>query len=282
MWVMMSVRRRLARLLGNPWTLGGLGLLALIVLSIMVFPHLIVSKTAGMPRKDVLEAENAVRNTLLTGIAGSLFIVTALFTWRQIQISQEGQITDRYETAVRQLAGSTPTERIGGIYALGRIAEDSRRDEPTVVELLASFCRNIARASAETANAHSSVYLSDRLPDVQVALEVLGRAELLSPPRLDGADISGAYLGEASLNRARFAWTNLAGARFQQADLRGAIFREANLTNTNFIGADLSGADLSQADLTGADLRNANLTGIGYDERTRWPEGFDPPPLYVH
>lgn len=59
-------------------------------------------------------------------------------------------------------------------------------------------------------------------------------------------------------------------------------FREANLTGANFTGADLSGADFSRADLTGAVLRKTNLTGVKYDERTRWPEGFDPPPQYVH
>lgn len=219
---MTNSLRQLARLRVNPWALGALGLLALIVLSIMVFPHLIVSDTTGMSRKEVLDAENAVRNTLLTGIAGSLFIVTALFTWRQIQIAREGQITGRYETAVRQLSSSEPTERIGGIYALGRIAEDSRRDEPTVVELLSSFCRTSATALGSGAtNSRSSTYLSDRLPDVQVALEVLGRAQLPSPPRFDGADLTGAYLGDASLIRARFVWTILVGVRFWNADLRG-------------------------------------------------------------
>jgi len=41
-------------------------------------------------------------------------------------------------------------------------------------------------------------------------------------------------------------------------------------------GAYLSGAYLSGADLSGADLSGANLKGATADERTDWPEGFDP------
>jgi hypothetical protein len=115
--------------------------MSLIVLCILVFPSLIVSNTGAMSQKDVLEAKNAVRNTLLTGIAGSLFVATSIFTWRQIQITREGQITDRYGAAVQQLADNSVTVRTGGIYALGRIAEDSARDEGTIVELLCAFCR---------------------------------------------------------------------------------------------------------------------------------------------
>ena len=41
-------------------------------------------------------------------------------------------------------------------------------------------------------------------------------------------------------------------------------------------GAYLFGAYLSGAYLSGADLSGANLKGATADERTDWPEGFDP------
>ena len=53
------------------------------------------------------------------------------------------------------------------------------------------------------------------------------------------------------------------------------------MVDVDMEGADLSGADLRQADLSGADLYgcildSALLEGVTYDERTIWPEGFDP------
>jgi len=56
-------------------------------------------------------------------------------TWRNLQLAQEGQITDRFTKAIEQLGavnpdGTTPKldVRSGGIYALERIANDSERD----------------------------------------------------------------------------------------------------------------------------------------------------------
>ena len=42
--------------------------------------------------------------------------------------------------------------------------------------------------------------------------------------------------------------------------------------------ADLRGADLRGTRLIGADLSRANLEGARHDEKTQWPEGFDPRP----
>jgi Pentapeptide repeats (8 copies) len=255
------------------WLLAAAVLIGLIVATVVVFPSLLVSNTQGMTRTEVLQTENQVRATLLTGIAGALFLVTALLTWRQIQIAREGQITDRYETAVKQLAGDLPTERIGGIFALARLAIDSDRDEQTVVELLSAFVRDQTSKDADDL----SGYLSDRHRDVQVALDVLGRSELRTAPRFDGANLVGAYMSYGHFVCARFAWTNLSAARFVGADLRDSVLRGANLQGTNLAQADLRGAQLLSANLSGADLRGTRLEGIRYDRRTVWPKGFLPP-----
>lgn len=41
---------------------------------------------------------------------------------------------------------------------------------------------------------------------------------------------------------------------------------------------DLRGADLRGADLFGANLFGANLTDAEWNDRTVWPDGFEPPP----
>jgi uncharacterized protein YjbI with pentapeptide repeats len=105
--------------------------------------------------------------------------------------------------------------------------------------------------------------------------------------RLNLANVNfiGAVFDEASL-----AGTNLMHANCSQASLRSADLQKANLQEVNFSGADLSQANLDEAKLVKSNLRGAilkgaklrgDLTGIKmenakYDDRTKWPEQFDP------
>jgi hypothetical protein len=251
----------------SPWIVVavlGVVLVALILLSIVWFPSLIVRDTDRMERKDVLAAENAVRATLLTAIAGTLFLVTAIFTWRQIRQAREGQITDRYEAAVRLVGSEGLAERIGGIYALQRIAEDSARDEPTVVRLLSAFCRERAKepdVDDSPPDPHPELLiapgsLEDRHPDVQTALDVLADEAITSP-----ADVRGAHLEGSSLIWAHLEGASLIRAHLEGAYLSGAHLEGAYLSWAHLEGADLEGAHLKGANLIGTHLERANLSG---------------------
>ena len=65
---------------------------------------------------------------------------------RTHELTEQGQVTDRYTKAIEQLGSEKLDVRIGGIYALERIARDSARDHPTVMEVL----------SASSASTHTS------------------------------------------------------------------------------------------------------------------------------
>jgi hypothetical protein len=58
-----------------------------------------------------------------------------------LQVAEQGQLTERYTKAIEQLGSDKLDVRLGGIYALERIAADSERDHPTVVEVLSAFVR---------------------------------------------------------------------------------------------------------------------------------------------
>ena len=60
---------------------------------------------------------------------------------RRTLSDEQGQVTDRYTKAIEQLGSDKLDVRIGGIYALERIARDSARDHPTVMEVLTAFIR---------------------------------------------------------------------------------------------------------------------------------------------
>jgi len=80
--------------------------------------------------------------TVITGIAT---VPAVILTWhwrdkhkrRDIEIAQNGQMTERFTKAVDQLGSNQVAIRLGGIYALERIARDSRQDHWTIMETLA-------------------------------------------------------------------------------------------------------------------------------------------------
>ena len=55
--------------------------------------------------------------------------------------TRAGQIADRYSRAVEQLGSTTVDVTMGGIYALERIAHESKDDHPTVMEVLSACIR---------------------------------------------------------------------------------------------------------------------------------------------
>jgi hypothetical protein len=113
---------------------------------------------------------------------------------------------------------------------------------------------------------------------------------------IEGANLRGADLTEATLEWHLLIRANLEEASLEHADLAGTCFRQANLRNACLrhawchmadfedavlVNADLTSAVLKKADLNGANLTGANLTDSDlqyarYDSPTRWPYGFDP------
>jgi Pentapeptide repeats (8 copies) len=244
-----------------------------------------------------------VRANLLQGIAGLLLLLGAFATWRQVQISREGQITERFSRAIEQLGNDKEDVRLGGIYTLERVARDSPGDRPTVQSVLGSYVRTHApwpvgfpegpRHPTPTVD-RQLAWLLNRAPDVQAAVGVLGRRPR-SPAEpqlnLSRVDLRGAFLHNARLSNAQFRHSNLArahlpGAQLENADLEDVDLRQANLQRVRLTGANLHEAHLQDADLRGADLRGANLqdaqldgadlTGTFADATTVWPEGFRP------
>jgi hypothetical protein len=99
-----------------------------------------IGAIAGTQRERQLQtAREAVRTQLLTlgaGVfaAGALIFTArnSIFAQRTVQLTEQGQVTDRYAKAIEQLGSDKLDVRIGGIYALERVARDSARDHPTV------------------------------------------------------------------------------------------------------------------------------------------------------
>ena len=180
----------------------------------------------------------------LVQIITALLVLTGLYwTSRRVVAAEEGHITDRFTKAIAHLGADNMAIRLGGIYALERIAKESEKDHGPIMEVLTAYVRENAPTREEDTHAAPK-----RPPtDIQAILTVIGRRETTGKNR--GND------------RLDLTDTRLVGAALSGATLSGATLSGANLTGADLGAADLSGADLSGADLTGADLGGADLTG---------------------
>ena len=159
---------------------------------VLLLPRYLLSwDLAGSAVKagDKAAAVNAIRSTLMQGLAGLAVLVGVFFTWRQVQVSRQGQVTDRYTRAIDQLGRDSPELRVGAIYALERIARDSATDRLTIAEVLGTFIRvrsplspgtdkrqrlpDLAARLAAVRSMTPSAPLRDRAPHIQAAITVL-------------------------------------------------------------------------------------------------------------
>jgi uncharacterized protein YjbI with pentapeptide repeats len=188
---------------------------------------------------------------------------------RTYRLTQQGQITERYTKAIEQLGSDKLDVRLGGIYALERIATDSKRDHPTVVEVLSAFVREHSQPSTGDDDKGG-----EPTTDVLAAVTVLGRLPQrtqVSRGNLEGAYVESAELEHAHLERANLRgahlrganldWAHLEGAILQRAHLEGAYLQHAHLQGADLLGANLEGAYMGGANLRGAHLNGANLKG---------------------
>ena len=173
-------------------------------------------------------------------------------------------MTDRYTKAIEQLGSDKLDVRIGGIYALERVARDSAKDHPTVMEVLTAFIREHSREPWPPPDPGVQVGARSTRPDVQAAITVVGRRGRkhdIQPMDLGGANLGGANLGGADLSHAYLATAHLDGANLDGANLGGAYLGYADLTDADLTGATLGYATLTGAKLDSADLTRANLGG---------------------
>jgi hypothetical protein len=195
-----------------------------------------------------------------------------------LEATRKGQIADLYSRAIDQLGSGMLDARIGGIYALERVAQDSAADHPTVMEVLGAFIREHSHEgwpTPATDEPGADALNHTTRPDVQAALTVIGHGDRgldQRPIDFTRADLTGADLTGADLTKATFTGANLSDANLSEkanlreadlsdADLTGANLRDADLTGANLRDADLTAANLNHATLKDADLRDANLTG---------------------
>ena len=174
----------------------------LAVLVGLVFAVLLVLWLLGQITLDV-------QVTLVQILTGLLVLVGLYWTSRRVlaaeetvRVAEEGHITDRFTQAIGQLGDKEMAIRLGGIYALERIAKDSEKDHGPIMEILTAYVREKAPRQEDLRKA------PDPPPtDIQAILTVIGRRKATEIKRPDDfLDLTHTHLAGGGVFGNTTAW----------------------------------------------------------------------------
>jgi uncharacterized protein YjbI with pentapeptide repeats len=267
--------------------------ITLLLLLLIVIPYLQVDYRGINNATQEATLENQYRATFAQILGGVAIGIGLYYTWRRIAIAeedlkatqknleviQEGQITERFTRAIEQLGNEKLEIRLGGIYALERIANESEKDYWPIMEILTAYVRKNSHPNMVKTQINVSL-------DIQAVLTVIGRRKNsfnhgeskhlnlqmtflqkgeLSGAHLEGAHLKGANLSEAKLEGVYLEGANLEGAYLKEVNLNRADLEKATLCSVYLVGAYLNWVNFKGANLDDAKLENANLLEANFE-----------------
>jgi uncharacterized protein YjbI with pentapeptide repeats len=257
----------------------GAVVLGLLLLSIVIFPRLLVPDLTGSELKDlkppevtaaknnVDKARNDVRTTLVQTIGGALILLTASIAWAQVQTARRGQITDRFTKSVDQLGSTERQVCVGGVYALNQVA-DTPEYTRAVAEVLLAYLKS--KSDPSRPGSQPAVLAPPEMDvptpeiDKQAIIRILVQENLWNRAVAGRLDLSSINVAYAPLNGAALSRAKMAGAKLHYADLQNADLQATDMYRAEFDHANLDGADLS-----GADIRNASFASASFSASTK-------------
>ncbi|MDY0361018.1 MAG: pentapeptide repeat-containing protein [Desulforegulaceae bacterium] len=187
-------------------------------------------------------------------------LIAAYIGWQRVEVHRAGQITDSFIRANEQLGAVTSEgkpqieTRLGGIYALEKIAKENKEEYFCVVfDILTAY----VRLNSPNNNLGNIVPLRE---DILIIIEILKKTDLSFYYERDKR----INLTSSNLICSNFYGANLKKALFHNSDLREAIFTNARLEGANFTDANLEKASLENARLEKAFFENTNLANTEF------------------
>ena len=252
-----KVKAKVARVIGV--VMAALLILTAIIALLIFIPQWQAAQIADDTTR--LEREDNARRTLAQIIGGTVGLVIIYITWQRLQVAREelrvareGQVTERFSRAIDHLGNDSLDVRLGAIYALERIARDSRQDHGPIMEILTAYVREHSPWKPPREGKQPASDKPRPATDIQAVLTVIGRRKADYDPPGQRLDLHYTDLRWANLVKSKFQEAN-----FREANLQRAFLNDANLQKVIFFNADLQAATLNEAKLQGADLWLAKL-----------------------
>jgi len=226
---------------------GGAFLLASILLAYIFLPEWLTNELAFQDEKDYHSFLAATRSSLaailgsLVTLISALAALAALYaTYRTYAVTKERNTADVLAKGTELLGAQAMSSRLGGIYALKRLASVSEPDYAPVMEILTGFLRSKC-CSHSVLDARNSASEAVTSVEIQAIVSAIGERH-----------------AKARVNiRLNLAAVNLRKVSCACGDLRGVSFLQAKLEDLDFTNADLRGADFTEAELERCNFQGA-------------------------
>ena len=209
----------------------GLILAALTALPVAIWRGIVADKQSGAARSQAESAQQSLRN-------------------------------ERYQKGAEMLGSEVLSVRLGGIYALQRLAEEYPKEyHVQKTQLFTAFVRHPVADERHVEEVMAKVGRPYIREDVQAVVQAISKQNSedmdLDYGQSPYLDLSNAYLMYGDLRKAKFAFADLRRANLYHATLTGADIRGAFL-----VYADLRNASLEHADLSIAKLINTKMSKV--------------------
>ena len=223
-------------------------------------------------------------------VAGLLALVFAY--WRSVVADKQaraseqqagtagrGLLNERYQKGAEMLGSQVLTARLGGIYALERLAAEYAEDyHLQIMKLFCAFVRNSKDDSEVGKSSNISSFEKPIRDDVLAIMEAVGwrgKERIALEEKVEyvldlrGADLRDIVLTDVNLSHALMQGANLSAARLQsvdsESDLSSAQLEYAQMVNVDLSNANLNCANFSRANLISAHFTKANLSCASLD-----------------
>jgi hypothetical protein len=246
------------------------------------FPQYQIDKLGSLTNSTIEMGalENQYRLTVVQTLGGLAVIAGLIFTYMKILALKDGQVTERFTRAIECLGKDQLTLKLGGIYALERIAKESKTDYWQIMEILTAYVRTNSTIDEIDSKSKKEALNKSDIPnlstDIQTVITVLGRRyryenkNISEIVKFKCLDISCLYKALIKLNICKpvneylyendmFKSLDLTRTCLNKARLRGAHFENVIFSSAHFQWAILNDAHLERAHLAGAHLEHAVL-----------------------
>jgi uncharacterized protein YjbI with pentapeptide repeats len=283
--------------------------LALLLLAWLKLPEWQANRFPRGTPMEYRQLVNEYRRTVfqaLQALGGLGTLLLIWFTWRNLDLIQRGQNTERFTRAIDQL-GATDKQggqaieiRLGGIYALDQLAQQRPIEyRLIVVNVFTAYLRENSKHPVPSTEIMNLRKAFPNLDERETLLDICKRLssgdlpiykslqEKLPSAGSDFLTIT-SILARVRCEEAlplNLADTYLRGTSMSKADLRGVLLARSHVANADFEDVDFSplqttreivhanltetnwhGTSLKRAKLCKADFRGSKLIATAFDE----------------
>jgi hypothetical protein len=269
-------------------------LIIVLLLLLIVVPYWDVNYRGINNATQEVTLENQSRATLAQILGGIVVGAGIYFAWGNLTTAREGQITERFTRAVDQLGATDKDDnpaieiRLGGIYALERIANESEKDYWPIMEILTAYVRknspyeliefkiDLGNSKYEIVNQFQfDVYwMTKKNRDLNEYYKAILEEHSKIKPRIDVEAIiiiikklrKEPILHEDEDYHLNLEVCNIQGVDLNNIYLEKTSFIASSLLCTNFENTHLEGANFSKADLTSISFVNSFLQKANFQD----------------